>query len=141
MANSTPSNRAPNRQTPLNSVRDRNQVGAAPPVPLTSFIGREREVAAITRLLQEDCARLVTLTGPGGVGKTRLALRTVGTLAAEFADGVVFVPLAPLTEPNLVAATVARAVGVQEAGGRSMAELLTEAIADRRLLLVLDNFE
>jgi predicted ATPase/DNA-binding CsgD family transcriptional regulator len=141
VANSTPADWSQSQQAPLVPFPDWNLVCTLPPVPLTSFIGREREVAAIIRLLRHDVIRLVTLTGPGGVGKTRLALRVVETLEADFADGVAFVSLAPLADPSLVAATIAHAIGVREVRGRSIAELLPDAIADRRLLLVLDNFE
>jgi predicted ATPase/DNA-binding CsgD family transcriptional regulator len=141
VADSTPTDRSQSQPTPHSSFPDRNRLVTPWPVPLTSFVGREREAAAITRLLQHDGARLVTLTGPGGVGKTRLAMRIVETLGAEFADEVAFVSLAPLTNSSLVAATVAHTVGVQEARGRSIAEVLADALADRRLLLVLDNFE
>ena len=85
--------------------------------------------------------RLLTLTGPGGVGKTRLALRVAGDLTDEFADGVRFVPLAPIGEPELVVPTIARALGLREAGGRPLLESLEAYLSDKRLLLLLDNFE
>jgi non-specific serine/threonine protein kinase len=108
---------------------------------LTSFVGREREVAAVADLLRREGVRLVTLTGPGGVGKTRLALRVAEDLEAAFADGVAFADLTPLADPALVAPTVAQTLGVREAGDRPVAERLADALRDRRLLLVLDNFE
>ena len=141
MAHSTPPEGSHLLSAPIIPLPKRNRLSEPPPISLTSFIGREREVANITRLLQHDGTRLVTLTGPGGVGKTRLALRVVETLGAEFADGVVFVSLAPLTDPKRVAATVAHAVGVREVRDRAIAERLAGALADRCLLLVLDNFE
>ena len=85
------------------------------PVPLRPFIGRERDVAAVTALLRGPM-HLVTLTGPGGVGKTRLALRVAELQASSFADGITFVPLATVTDPDLVAPTVAQALGIREAG-------------------------
>jgi predicted ATPase/transcriptional regulator with XRE-family HTH domain len=109
------------------------------PAPLTDFIGRSREVAELTRLL--DSARLVTLTGVGGVGKTRLALEVAASMRAAFPDGVVFVPLAPITDPALVATAIAQTVGVREVEGRTLRERLTDYLREKALLLVLDNFE
>jgi predicted ATPase len=103
------------------------------PVPLTSFLGRERELAELTTLLARDDVRLVTLTGPGGTGKTRLALQAAATVAESFPDGVWWVPLTPLRDPALV---LASAAGVLAASGE-----LAEHIGDKRLLLLLDNFE
>jgi predicted ATPase len=103
------------------------------PVPATTFLGRERELAEVDERLARDDVRLVTLTGPGGTGKTRLALHAAGTAAERFPDGVWWVPLAPLRDPALVLATVA---GVLGASGDLAAHL-----ADKRLLLLLDNFE
>ena len=110
------------------------------PRPLTSLVGRAREAAAVANLLRGD-VRLLTLTGPGGVGKTRLALRVAEELAADFPDGIAFVALAPLTDPALVLPTVAHAVGVAIAGDRPLLERLARALAGRRTLLILDNFE
>jgi predicted ATPase/DNA-binding XRE family transcriptional regulator len=115
------------------------------PIPPTSLVGREQEVAAACALLRradgEGGARLLTLTGPGGVGKTRLALAVATELAADFVDGVAWVELAPLSDPALVANAVARALGVGEGGERPLPEALALAVAERHLLLVIDNCE
>jgi predicted ATPase/transcriptional regulator with XRE-family HTH domain/Tfp pilus assembly protein PilF len=115
------------------------------PIPPTPLVGREQEVAAACSVLRpaggEGGARLLTLTGPGGVGKTRLALAVATELAADFPDGVAWVELATLRDPELVANAVARALGVGEGGERPLSEALALAVADRQLLLVVDNCE
>jgi non-specific serine/threonine protein kinase len=108
---------------------------------LTSFIGRETEVEAACALLLDDGVRLLTLTGPGGVGKTRLALRVGETVATTFEDGVGFVPLAAVTDPGLVLPSIARGLGVREAGRRAPRALLRDYLGHRHFLLLLDNFE
>jgi len=113
------------------------------PVPPTPLIGREAEVAEVAGVLGHGpgAARLVTLVGPGGVGKTRLALAVAARLADAYPEGAVFVDLAPLRDARLVPATVSRALGLREGGGRSARELVLEYVAERQVLLVLDNFE
>ncbi|MBA3414784.1 MAG: tetratricopeptide repeat protein, partial [Chloroflexia bacterium] len=114
---------------------------APPPTPLTSLVGREHEAAAVGALLRRDDVRLVTLTGPGGVGKTRLALAVTTAMSDAFADGVAFVALATIRDPGLVAPAIARVLGVREAVEASVLERVAAALRDRVLLLVLDNVE
>jgi predicted ATPase/DNA-binding CsgD family transcriptional regulator/transcriptional regulator with XRE-family HTH domain len=111
------------------------------PAPTTPLISREREVVAVGELLQRAGVRLVTLTGPGGIGKTRLAIQVAAGLAADVADGVSVVDLAPLRDPALVVSTIARSLGVQETGSRPLVEQLKAYVRAKELLLVLDNFE
>jgi predicted ATPase/DNA-binding SARP family transcriptional activator len=110
------------------------------PVPPTPLVGRRLELTAVSALFRDEGARLVTLTGPGGTGKTRLAIEVAHSLEAELRDGAVFVSLAPIASPELVVPTIAEALELQE-GGRELAEAVTEHLRERRLLLVLDNFE
>lgn len=110
------------------------------PAPLTRLIGRHREVAAVADALRKPGVRLITLTGPPGAGKTRLSLAVAQKLARAFRDGTHFVALAPVADPNLVAAVIAQALGMNEARA-GILHALTEFLRDKRLLLVLDNFE
>ncbi|MGI8975880.1 MAG: ATP-binding protein, partial [Thermomicrobiales bacterium] len=110
------------------------------PRTLTSFIGRENELAAITLLLASDDVRLLTLTGPGGVGKTRLALE-VARSAVNVPDGVWFVSLAAVREPTLMAPTIATTIGTFVVANRSAEQNLISFLRDKSGLLVLDNFE
>jgi predicted ATPase/DNA helicase HerA-like ATPase len=109
------------------------------PTEVTSFVGRQKEIDEVRRLLY--AARLVTLTGPGGVGKTRLALRAVAGLEREVADGVWFVDLAPLEDGQLLTHTIAAAVGVRDESAGEVTATLLEYLADKQLILVLDNCE
>lgn len=131
-----PADREPPR--PVVMVRS---VSPRLPAPLTSIVGRDGEVAAIRINLVDDGVRWLTLTGPGGVGKTRLALRIAEEVAAAFADGVVFVPLAPIIDPELVLPAIVRELGLRQTATQSVAELLSSHLRRRRLLLILDNVE
>ncbi len=103
------------------------------PVPATRFLGRQRELGEVTTLLASGVARLLTLTGPAGAGKTRLALQAAAEAADQYPDGIFWAPLAALREPKLVLEAAAQALGARDG--------LTDRIGDRRLLLILDNFE
>jgi predicted ATPase/class 3 adenylate cyclase/DNA-binding CsgD family transcriptional regulator len=109
------------------------------PVQLTSFVGRDAELTQLRELLNQN--RVVTLTGAGGVGKTRLAIQVAAQLAGEFGDGVWYVDLAPITDPELAPVTVARALGLPDQPGRSTMDTLLRFVRDRQMLVVLDNCE
>jgi predicted ATPase/DNA-binding CsgD family transcriptional regulator len=112
-----------------------------PPHPLTPLVGRERESAGIRQLLAQDEVRLCTLTGPGGIGKTRLAIQAAHDCLPDFPDGVAWVSLAPLTDPDLVLPTIAQAIGVVGPGAQPVSERIARALDGRHMLIVLDNFE
>src|ERR1700758_4758251 len=109
------------------------------PVQLTSFVGRGAELSQLRDLLAEN--RLVTVTGAGGVGKTRVAIHVAAQVAREVSDGIWYVDLAPITDPDLVPVAAARAFGLPDQPGRSTMDTITRFIADRQMLVVLDNCE
>jgi predicted ATPase/uncharacterized protein HemY len=111
------------------------------PAQTTPLIGREREVTEVSTLLRRPDARLVTLTGPGGTGKTRLGIQAATELLDDFTHGVAFVALATIGDANLVPATIAQALGVKERAERSLADALDEVLCGQQMLLLLDNFE
>jgi predicted ATPase len=125
------------------AVRVESQVTRPTDLPsqLTPFIGREREVEEVRRRLLLPHVHLLTLTGPGGVGKTRLGLEVAERVLDQFADGVYFVALAPISDHTLVPSAIAQALQIKQGVGQSVAEALEHYLRERRLLLVLDNFE
>ena len=137
----------------LAAIRDRfsekpaKQVDARPsnlPVQRTGFVGREKEIAAAKELLLREDVRLVTITGPGGIGKTRLAVQVASDLAEHFPGGTHFVPLSSLSDPGLIVSVIVQTLGIREAGGQSPLELLKENLENSLsapMLLLLDNFE
>jgi predicted ATPase/class 3 adenylate cyclase len=128
----------PSEFPPLSTLESR--LNNLPPQP-TPLVGRERELGEVRELLLSPEVRLLTLTGPGGTGKTRLALQAGADLLEEFDDGVFFVSLASLTDPELFLPTVATTLGVKESSDRSLEESFKEYLREKELLLLLDNFE
>jgi predicted ATPase/DNA-binding CsgD family transcriptional regulator len=122
-------------------AQDRHAGTHTLPAPLTPFIGREREVALVCKLLRRQEVRLLTLTGPGGIGKTRLGLQVAAELSDVFPNGVYFVNLAPISDPALVMPAIAQALALKETPGQPLLDLVQAFLRDKRLLLLLDNFE
>jgi len=111
------------------------------PIPPTPLIGREQELAALKQMVGREEVRLLTLTGPGGIGKTRLGIQAAREVQDMFPDGIFFVDLAPIRNPALVIGTIAGVLGLQEAGGQPLLERLKAYLRPQQLLLLLDNFE
>jgi predicted ATPase/DNA-binding XRE family transcriptional regulator len=128
------------RRTKTPRTRDHTS-GYGMPAPPTSLVGRDHEVATIATLLRRDDVRLLTLIGPGGVGKTRLAIEVARRSREAFADGVVFVPLAPLRDPELVPSVLAETLGVKDVADRSLQDALKRHLQGKDLLLLVDNME
>ncbi|MFE3753785.1 ATP-binding protein [Nocardia tengchongensis] len=127
------------RAAEVEQAEDSGAPAAVLPSPLTSFVGRERERSALREAVRAH--RHVTALGPGGVGKTRLALAVAADLSGEFTGGAWFVDLVPVTDPAMTGAAVARALGLGEQQGRSLDDSVSAALGERRVLLVLDNCE
>jgi predicted ATPase/class 3 adenylate cyclase/Tfp pilus assembly protein PilF len=123
---------------PLKTLENRSTNLPTQPTPL---VGRRRELSEVVELMGREDVRLLTLTGPGGTGKTRLALQAGAELLDRYTDGVYFVSLAHLGDPELVLPTICQTLELQEAGGQPLMEMLTDHLCERRFLLVLDNFE
>jgi predicted ATPase/DNA-binding SARP family transcriptional activator len=111
------------------------------PAPASTLIGREQDIAFVADLLRREDGRLVTLTGPGGAGKTRLAVEVATVLAGDFPDGVFFVGLETIHDTGLVLPTIAQALGVRESGDQPLASAIQQRLSGKQLLLVLDNLE
>ena len=114
------------------------------PVPTTAFVGRDKELALVKQLLSRPDVRLVTVTGPGGIGKSRLAIEVARALAEQFAWGVYFVPLSAITDPGLIISTIAQTLGLRETGGEVPTDTLKERMRNSSgsaTLLLIDNFE
>jgi predicted ATPase len=121
------------------AVRGARDAPGRLPRPRTSFVGRESELAQARHLLGHN--RLLTLTGPGGCGKTRLSVALAASVMGAFPEGVRFVPLAAISDASLVPVSIAQGMGLQDSRGGSLLEHLSGYLGDRKLLLVLDNFE
>ena len=111
------------------------------PAQTTQFIGRETEIDQIVGIIREQKSRLLTLTGPGGTGKTRLSQEAAREMLEDFQDGIFFIPLAPINDPELVPSVIARTIGVREGGGLPPQDNLKAYLRDKQILLILDNFE
>ena len=143
-------NQSPNRntkevQTQIFQAVVSSKTPNIPPNNLTEnlsrLVGREKEIAEIENLLRREDIRLVTMTGVGGAGKTRLAQAVAERALQDFSDGVFFVELAAITNPELVASTIAQTLGAKEAGGKPILEVLKDYLCEKQMLIVIDNFE
>ena len=132
---------APDLERDLPVPRARGASSVTLPTHLTRLVGRDAELAGIVSRLEQHEIRLLTLTGPGGMGKTRLAVAAAAQAASAYPDGVFFVPLADATSPEQVTATVAESLGVRGEGSRPLLDTIEDQLAADRALLVLDNFE
>jgi hypothetical protein len=141
LASARPQRRPSEKRTQASEAKPVPLAVSALPAPLTSFVGRGREIHDIVnRLIEGDSGRLLTLIGPGGIGKTRLAIEAARRAVAVYADGgVALVELGALTCPDLVAERVAESLGLREQTGQSTLETLLEVLRSRHLLMVLDN--
>jgi predicted ATPase/transcriptional regulator with XRE-family HTH domain len=139
--------RTPNATARVDAFKESISISTPPakryhlPAPLTGLIGRERDAQAACELILKPHVRLITLTGPPGTGKTRLALAMAEQLETHFRDGVCFVPLAPISDPTLVVSTIAQALDIRESSGKELLAVVREFLRDKQLLIVLDNFE
>jgi len=111
------------------------------PMQPTALIGREKEIEEIRKILKDDYVHVVTLSGPGGIGKTRLGLQVAADTIEHFKNGAFFVDLSAITDPALVISAVAKALNIREAGKRPLLEVLKDYFSDKQILLLLDNFE
>jgi predicted ATPase len=141
MSSATPEERLERGSVPVARLKGLEREPPPLPAPLTPLLGRDVEVAAVCALLSKEHPRLVTLTGPGGVGKTRLAMQTAEEAGDEFSDGVAFIALAPVRDPEAVVLAISEQLGVRGAGDRPLVERLQSYLRDKHFLLVLDNFE
>src|SRR5687767_27443 len=137
----TPPERSPSDPVSLAALPRRSYAAVPLPAALTTLLGRDQEIAALTALLERPAVRLLTLLGPGGVGKTRLALAVAATVGESFADKAVFVSLAAVSDAAIVPSAIAQPLGVRETGDRPLAETLATSLHGMNLLLVLDNLE